>query len=163
LRAVVTESAEATEELGRRLALLLAPGDFVALVGDLGAGKTRFVRGVVRGAGVDPAIAVTSPTFTLLNIYSGRIPIYHFDLYRLSGDDDVAALGFDEYFAGNGAALVEWAERLDEELPVERLEIVFSYLDDDRRRLEFHPRGERFAVLVETLFRQLGDLGNLEI
>ena len=87
-------------------------GDFIALSGELGSGKTRFVRGVAEGLTVDPATQITSPTYSLLHIYTGRLPLYHFDLYRLAGDADVAELGFAEFFFGDGVSLVEWADRL---------------------------------------------------
>lgn len=149
--AVTTDSPAATGAWGERLGRLLAPGDFVALRGELGAGKTRFAQGVARGLGVDPAQPVTSPTFTLLNIYPGRIPLYHFDLYRLAGDDDVAELGFGDYFHGDGVCLVEWAERLVTELPATYLAITFTHAGDERRTLTFAPCGKRFAEILAEL------------
>jgi tRNA threonylcarbamoyladenosine biosynthesis protein TsaE len=138
-----------TEKIGALLGGLLLPGDFIALRGELGAGKTRFARGVATGLGVAADIPVTSPTYTLLNIYAGRIPLYHFDLYRLTGDEEVVELGFAEYFCGDGVSLVEWPERLREELPPERLEIVFTYLGETRRRVELHPTSDRFKKVVD--------------
>ena len=149
---VVTGSAAETASLGRRLGELLEEGDFIALVGDLGTGKTEFARGVAAGLGVDASQHITSPTFTLLNIYEGRLPLYHFDLYRLAGAEDSAELGFDEYFHGTGASLVEWAERLQGELPAERLTIFFSHGGAEIRRLVFEPRGVRYENLMERLF-----------
>ena len=149
---VTSLSPEETEALGARLGGLLAAGDFISLRGELGAGKTRFANGVARGLGIPASVPITSPTFTLMNIYAGRLPLYHFDLYRLSGDDDVVDLGFAEYFAGQGVSLVEWAERLVEELPPERLEITFSYEDELARALEFAPFGERFRGVIAALF-----------
>lgn len=155
---VSTRSPEETEALGERLGQLLSPGDFIALRGELGAGKTRFVNGVAHGLGIPPAIPITSPTYTLMNIYEGRLALYHFDLYRLAGDDDVIDLGFVEYFAGQGASLVEWAERLVHELPPERLDITFSHIDEQTRRIEFTPWGERFNALVDAMTEQQGTL-----
>lgn len=151
MRAFVSGSPEQTERLGAALAGLLQPGDFIALYGELGAGKTRFAQGVAYGLGVAREIPVTSPTYALLNIYAARIPLYHFDLYRLTSADEVLDAGFDEYFYGAGVSLVEWPERLDRLLPAERLEIVFSYLDDRDRRVEFRPCGERFVRLLAAL------------
>ncbi len=148
---VTTNAPEETERLGELLGSLAKPGDYVSLIGDLGAGKTCFARGVARGVGVDPGVPITSPTFTLLNIHQGRIPLYHFDLYRLAGDGDVDELGFGEYFSGDGLSLVEWAERLAAELPDERLEVLFSHLDDSIRRLEFRAVGARYDRLLEEL------------
>lgn len=146
---LLSDSPDSTEALACRLSQLLRPGDFISLHGELGAGKTKFAGGVARGLGVDPSHPVTSPTYTILNIYQGRIPLYHFDLYRLSGDDDVVDLGFSEYFYGNGICLVEWAERLQEELPKSRLAIWLRYIDDDRREIELTSTSPRFDRLLE--------------
>lgn len=149
---LISESPDATASLGAQLARFLVPGDFLALTGDLGAGKTRFAQGIAEGLGVDPAIPVTSPTFTLINIYQGRIPLYHFDLYRLAGDEEGVELGFDEYFHGSGVSMVEWAERLSGELPRERLEVHFSHAGEERRQIDFTPIGERYETLLAQLF-----------
>jgi tRNA threonylcarbamoyladenosine biosynthesis protein TsaE len=149
---IVTGNEDETRKLGEKLGALLQPGDFIALYGDLGSGKTRFAQGVALGAGVDPQIRVTSPTYTILNEYDGKIPVYHFDLYRLGGDADIAELGFDEYFSGNGICLVEWAERLALELPERYLGVHFHHGEGDRRRLEFEFRGEYYKDLLEKLF-----------
>ena len=148
---IISESPEATDQLGFCLAHLLLPGDFIALHGDLGAGKTRFAGGIARGLGVDQAVPVTSPTYTLLNIYQGRIPLYHFDLYRLRGDDDVVELGFTDYFAGGGVSLVEWPERLQAELPPARLEIFMKYIDENVRGIELVPVASRYEKLIAQL------------
>lgn len=148
---VISNSPEETERAGELLGSLARPGDFVSLIGDLGAGKTCFARGVARGVGVDPTTPVTSPTFTLLNIHQGRIPLYHFDLYRLTGDGDLQDLGFADYFDGDGLCLVEWAERLQAELPFERLEIVFRHEDESIRQLEFSAFGVRHLRILEEL------------
>ena len=149
---VITSSAAETASLGRRLGTLLGPGDFVALTGDLGTGKTEFSRGVAAGIGVKEATPITSPTFTLLNSYQGRLPFYHFDLYRLAGAGDILELGFEEYFYGDGACLVEWAERLQGEMPGDRLTVTFSHEGDDSRRLLFEPHGMRYEELLGQLF-----------
>lgn len=149
---VCTGSAAETSALGRRLGSLLRPGDFVALTGDLGTGKTEFARGVATGMGVDGEIPITSPTFTLLNIYQGRLPFYHFDLYRLAGSGEVMELGFEEYFYGGGACLVEWAERLQDEMPGDRLTILFHHGGEERRCLLFEPHGKRYEELMGDLF-----------
>jgi tRNA threonylcarbamoyladenosine biosynthesis protein TsaE len=157
LLTIVTGSVEETIALGERLGTDLVPGDFIELAGELGTGKTHFARGVAVGLGVDPAIPVTSPTYTLMNQYCGRFELYHFDLYRLAGDQDVTDLGFEEYFYGAGVCLVEWAERLRELLPEDRLTISLSYLDDDRRSISLEPHGARYeeiVVLLKKIFDQ---------
>jgi tRNA threonylcarbamoyladenosine biosynthesis protein TsaE len=153
---LVSNCVEDTVALGRELGKRLLPGDFIALIGDLGSGKTHFVQGVAEGDDMQADVCVTSPSYTLLNEYSGRVPLYHFDLYRLHGDGDIQELGFDEYFYGDGVCLVEWAERLDQELPKENLKIVFSQLDDTSRKLDFYCSGARYELLVRDLFSERG-------
>ena len=148
---VVTHSGEETMALGARLGRLLAPGDFIALVGELGAGKTQFAKGIASGLEVDPGTPVTSPTYTILNIYQGRIPLYHFDLYRLQGPEEVAELGFEEYFSGTGACIVEWAERLAEEAPAGLLTVTLCHADADTREVSFAASGTRAAELLSRL------------
>ena len=148
---IVSKDVEETIALGKRLGGLLKAGDFLALTGDLGAGKTQFAKGIALGLGVDSSIPITSPTYTLLNIYSGRVPFYHFDLYRLHGGQDLLELGFEEYFYGNGICLVEWAERLLDMLPEEHLSITLSHVGDNDRNLSFVPSGDRAAELIRLL------------
>jgi len=148
---VTSGSTTETVALGARLGSLMREGDFIALTGELGSGKTQFARGVAVGVGVDPAVPVTSPTYTLMNLYQGKFPLYHFDLYRLTGSREAGELGFEEYFYGSGVCLVEWAERLGEFLPEERLTVRFGYLDDNRRRISLEPSGERYEEIVRNL------------
>jgi tRNA threonylcarbamoyladenosine biosynthesis protein TsaE len=149
---VETRSGEETVALGARLGRLLAPGDFIALKGELGAGKTQFAKGIAVGLEVDPDTPVTSPTYTILNIYQGRIPLYHFDLYRLQGPEEVADLGFEEYFSGAGACVVEWSERLAEEAPLEFLPVTLCHVEADIRKVSFAASGVRAAELLGKLF-----------
>lgn len=152
MHSVVTRSSAETVEWGARLGRLLAPGDFIALVGELGAGKTQFAKGIAAGLDVDPDTPVTSPTYTILNIYQGRLPLYHFDLYRLHTPEDVADLGFEEYFFGSGACVVEWAERMGEETPDQILTVSLSHSGDQERTISFAAQGSRPAALLEALF-----------
>ncbi|WP_298272213.1 tRNA (adenosine(37)-N6)-threonylcarbamoyltransferase complex ATPase subunit type 1 TsaE [Geobacter sp.] len=149
---MLSHSVDETVRLGERLGRVLTAGAFVALYGELGSGKTHFARGVAAGVGVEATVPVTSPTFTLLNEYVGRIPLYHFDLYRLAGGDDAVELGFDEYFHGEGVCLVEWPERLGNELPSERLDVTLQHVDEFTRRLDFVPRGPNYEALLKKCF-----------
>jgi len=149
---VETKSGAETVELGARLGRVLAPGDFIALVGELGAGKTQFAKGIALGLEVDPGTPVTSPTYTILNIYQGRLPLYHFDLYRLHGPEEVEDLGFEEYFSGDGACVVEWAERLGEDMPEQVLTVSLSHAGAEERRVCFDAAGPRARTVLRALF-----------
>lgn len=150
---IISESPEETVRIGRALGKLLEPGDVVALIGPLGAGKTCLTRGVAEGMGADPE-TVTSPTFVLINEYEGGIPLYHFDAYRLSGAGDMYALGSDEYFSGGGACLVEWADRVEECLPEEHLRVLIEITGQSSRAIRLKARGERCCRLLEKLKHQ---------
>src|SRR5215203_2240606 len=121
-----------TEAFGRRLGAVLFPGAVVALVGPLGAGKTHLTRAVAEGLGVKNAAAVNSPTFVLIQEYPARLPIYHFDAYRLATAREFQDLGADEYFRGDGVCLVEWADRVSQAMPAERLEIHIRHAGETR-------------------------------
>jgi len=108
---VVSDSERETEALGARLAGVLRAGDVVALRGGLGMGKTAFIRGIARGFGIPDR--VTSPTFTIVNEYEGRLPLFHFDLYRLSGADELFSIGWEDYLGRGGVCAVEWSEQAD--------------------------------------------------
>ena len=116
---VKTLSPAETQQLGVQLGRLLDGPLVILLSGDLGAGKTCFTQGVARGLGVPEAEPVTSPTYTLMNQYGGRLPLYHFDLYRLNHQDDLVDIDFDDYLQGDGIVVVEWADRFPE-LNIER-------------------------------------------
>jgi tRNA threonylcarbamoyladenosine biosynthesis protein TsaE len=150
----MTRCARATFNLGVKLGELLRPGDMVALVGDLGAGKTQFIRGACQGAGV-PAGAVSSPSFAIVATYQGRVPVHHADLYRIADEDELYATGFFDLVGGEGALLVEWADRVPRALPNERLEIQLFHLDADpsRREIQIAGSGERHAELARALTR----------
>jgi tRNA threonylcarbamoyladenosine biosynthesis protein TsaE len=145
----------ATEALGRRLGALLFPGAVVALVGQLGAGKTHFARAVAEGLGVKNPAAVNSPTFTLIHEYPARLPIYHFDAYRLAGAREFADLGVEEYFHGDGVCLVEWADRVAVTLPPEHLWVTIDVIDESRRRFEVRAVGDRYEALLSQLVQNV--------
>jgi tRNA threonylcarbamoyladenosine biosynthesis protein TsaE len=123
---VVSRSPQETRRIGALLGPLLRPGDVVLLEGPLGAGKTVFAQGIAAGLGVDDPL--TSPTFTLIHEHVGRLPLYHIDLYRLSGAPEAGAIGLEEYLGGDGAAVVEWPDRATTLLPAERLVVGLTPL-----------------------------------
>jgi len=143
----------ATTALGRHLARLLFPGAVVGLVGPLGAGKTHLVRAVAEGLGVTNNRTVSSPTFVLIQEYQARLPIYHFDAYRLHAPAEFFDLGAHEYFEGTGVCLVEWADRVAECLPSEHLRITLAVTGESSRRAVVEGRGERYAAVVRELQR----------
>jgi tRNA threonylcarbamoyladenosine biosynthesis protein TsaE len=140
-----------TEAFGRRLGELLFPGAVVALIGQLGAGKTHLVRAIAEGLGVRNPTAVNSPTFVLIQEYPARLPIYHFDAYRLTGPREFAELGVEEYFQGDGVCLVEWADRVEPVLPAERLDVRISILGPSSRRFDLTATGGRYEDLLAAL------------
>jgi tRNA threonylcarbamoyladenosine biosynthesis protein TsaE len=147
---LTSASEEDTVELGRRLGECLEPGHVVGLVGDLGAGKTCLARGVAAGLGVPAGVYVSSPTFTLVNEYPGRMPLYHIDLYRLSDPGELAEIGVEEYYRGEGACLVEWFDRFPGETPPEHLEVRLLVTGELTRRIEMTARGEGHARLARS-------------
>jgi len=141
---LIFKSLAATRRLGRKLGKAIEPGDFVALTGELGAGKTVLVKAIAEGADVpEPA---TSPTFALVNVYQGRIPLQHLDLYRLTGPAELFALGFDDLLAEPAATVCEWADKAAGALPKDRLEIALEHAGTHARKARLTatgPRGER--------------------
>lgn len=140
-----------TESLGRRLGAMLFPGAVVALDGQLGAGKTHFTRAVAEGLRITNPAAVCSPTYTLVHEYPGPMPVYHFDAYRLRDAREFLELGADEYLAGDGVCVIEWAERVAIALPVERLDVRIERLDENRRRFTLGGCGEQYEQLLRIL------------
>jgi len=148
---IVTESAEATRALGRKLGLALEAGSCVALVGPLGAGKTQFVKGIAAGAGVPDRQTVNSPTFVLVNEYDGRLHLYHLDTYRLGDSAELERLGFGEMLYAGGAVIVEWADRVAEALPEDHLRVSFEHAGESRRRVVVTAGGERSRGLLAEM------------
>lgn len=146
---IQTHAQGDTIKLGEKLSLLLRPGSVVTLTGQLGSGKTTFVKGLAAGLGVTDMI--TSPTFTIVKEYNGELPLYHMDVYRLEHSEE--DIGFTEYFEGNGISVVEWAEFIKEYLPGERLDIEIKYIDEHSRMIIFNPRGSHYERVVESLLR----------
>jgi tRNA threonylcarbamoyladenosine biosynthesis protein TsaE len=132
-RVVETLSAAATQALAAALAAVARPGDVISLVGDLGAGKTQFAKGF--GAGLGVTETIVSPSFVLMAEYRGRLPLFHIDLYRLSGAAEALAGGLLDERQGEGVTLIEWAERLADAMPAGRLDVLIDGTGDDPRRI----------------------------
>jgi len=145
---LVTRSAEETRELGRHLGGCLLAGGFVALTGDLGSGKTVLVQGIAEGLGCTGD--VSSPSFVIVNQYRGRVPIYHVDLYRVTDPRSLEDLGYREFFYGDGVALVEWADRVPDLLPADRLDVSLELVAADERRITIAARGALHAAALRA-------------
>jgi tRNA threonylcarbamoyladenosine biosynthesis protein TsaE len=146
-----SESPAQTMYWGKLLGMLLAGGDVVALVGELGAGKTTLTQGIADGLGVGKDCYVTSPTFTIINEYKGRVPVYHLDFYRIESSAEFDNLGLEEYFSGEGVAIVEWAEKIESFLPKEYLMIIFEYVDYSVRKVGMSGIGKRYIDMVNKI------------
>ena len=124
-----TESPEETQALGEKIGKTFRQGDVIALIGDLGTGKTCLTQGIARGVGIASDEVVNSPSYILINEYNGKIPIYHIDLYRLEDSAEIAELGLSEYVEGNGICIIEWAERMADALPDSCIKIYITLTD----------------------------------
>ncbi len=144
-----TTSPRQTFNLGYALGKKLIPGAVICLIGPLGSGKTLFVQGIVSGLKVKPK--AVSPSFKLINQYTGHIPVYHFDLYRLKGIRDLENLGYEEYFYGQGVTVIEWAEKIKSYWPKEHLEVYFYYFNDNKRKIKLVPYGKDYQKLLSFL------------
>jgi tRNA threonylcarbamoyladenosine biosynthesis protein TsaE len=152
---VYTAADEAgTDHLGAQLVDVLPQRAVIALHGTLGAGKTRLVRAVAAASGVDPQ-TVVSPTFVLMQPYQGRQAIYHFDAYRLRDDDEFLQLGPEEYFDSDGLVLIEWAEKVSDCLPTERLDVQIDVIGETQRRFRIIATGDALRSSVEALRSRL--------
>jgi tRNA threonylcarbamoyladenosine biosynthesis protein TsaE len=157
---LLSTSESQTVELGRLLGRNLRPSMVIALVGELGAGKTSFIHGVAMGLDVPSDEGVSSPSFSLIHEYMGRLPLYHMDFFRLEPADFGPEMGLEEYLEGDGVCVIEWADRNPGLLAREHLEVMISILDKDSRRIEMFPRGETYNELIKELERGIRSGGN---
>ena len=149
-----TNNHEETVKAGICLGQVLKTGCVIGLIGDLGAGKTCFAKGIANGLNDVPEREVTSPTFTILQVYDGNVPLYHFDAYRLEGTNDLMDIGFDDYVEGAGVSVIEWADNIIDALPEERMLIDIQLRDDSNRCFRCTAEGAKHdGVLGEFKMR----------
>lgn len=148
---IITNSPQETIELGRQLGQHLKAGDILGLVGELGSGKTTLVKGIALGLGVGEKEAVASPSFVLIKEYTGRIPLFHLDLFRLDRIRDIEHLGIEEYLFDEGVCVIEWAEKLKMLLP-DYLQIDLVIKSENKREFRFFARGRRYRALFGSGF-----------
>jgi len=146
---ISSRSPEQTQRLGKRLGELAETGDVFLLTGELGSGKTCLTQGIAWGLGVNEY--AFSPSFVLIREYSGRLPLYHIDFYRLDHIEEIAELGLDEYLYGKGICVVEWAEKGMALMPKERLLINLNYVAETERSINLEPKGGRYTKLLSSL------------
>jgi len=140
-----------TIRLGKKIGSRLRAGDVVALKGELGAGKTQFIKGLASGAGVGKSTYVSSPSFTLINEYPGKVPFYHIDLFRLDIQREAEGLGLEDYFHGEGITAIEWADRIPLLLPKELLSIHIVYAGKNSRSIKVAGKGKRYEDLINEV------------
>jgi tRNA threonylcarbamoyladenosine biosynthesis protein TsaE len=148
---LISDSREQTLETGRIIGSVLERGDIVALIGELGSGKTCLTQGLAQGLGVAENVPVVSPTFTLINEYPGTLPLVHLDVYRLSGPRDLEDMGYEEYVYGGGVVVIEWAEKVRDVLPDRTLFVTMRYVDENTRELVLEGPEEKMKKLEERL------------
>lgn len=154
------DNIKETEKIGYMLGKLLTGGEIICMIGDLGAGKTTMTQSIAKGLDVEDY--VTSPTFTIINEYSGRCPLYHFDVYRINDVDEMYDLGYEEYFYSNGVSIIEWANIIEEILPTERLNIEISKKDNNEgREIAINGRGNKYLNVIEKMEEELKKNENL--
>ncbi len=148
---LLTRSPRQTKVWGNRVGKLLEGGEIIGLMGELGSGKTCFVRGLAEGLGVGREAWIRSPTFTLINEYHGRLPVYHIDLYRVENRHEMASLGLRDYLYSDGVSVIEWFDHLPADEVEEYLELRISYDQGSNRELKFTPHGERYERILDSL------------
>ena len=146
-----SKSTSQTIRIGKSIGSRLRAGDVVALVGELGAGKTQFIKGLAAGAGVGKPTYVSSPSFTLINEYPGKVPFYHIDLFRLESQKEAEGLGLEDYLHGGGITAIEWADKIPSLLPGEMLSIHMVYTGKNTRSIEMTGKGNRYEEFVNEV------------
>ena len=148
---ITTHTSDETQKLGKTIGKWIEHPLVIGLSGDLGSGKTAFVQGLAEGLEVPDEYYITSPTFTLINQYPGRFPLFHIDLYRLDGISDLEDIGLDELLYDQAVIAIEWAEKMSPDLPAEHLAMTFKITDDDYRRISLIAYGHNLDNLIKAL------------
>ena len=148
---ITTHSVGDTQKLGQTLGAAIQRQVIIALTGDLGSGKTAFVQGLARGLDVSRKYYITSPTFTLINEYPGRHPLFHVDLYRIEHLAELEEIGLDEILQKDAVIAIEWAERLSDDMLFDRLELRFRIVNENRRQIDIFAYGQRCGNLLKAL------------
>jgi tRNA threonylcarbamoyladenosine biosynthesis protein TsaE len=146
---IQSKSASETVRLGRNIGSHLLPGDVIALVGELGAGKTQLIKGLAAGVGIRNPTYISSPSFTLINEYPGGVTFYHIDLFRLGKENEAEELGLEDYIQSKGITAIEWADKIPSLLPKELLLIRIAYTGRNTRSLEILGKGKRYLNLLD--------------
>ncbi|UCE97695.1 MAG: tRNA (adenosine(37)-N6)-threonylcarbamoyltransferase complex ATPase subunit type 1 TsaE [Dehalococcoidia bacterium] len=146
---IISNNPPQTQQLGKNIGRLTLPGDILLLVGNLGAGKTCLTQGIAYGLDIDEYIS--SPSFVLIREFSGRLPLYHIDLYRLDLPEEIATLGLDDYLYGSGVCVIEWAEKGLNLMPSDFMLIRINYLDDIKRSFELEAKGTHYNKMLKEL------------
>jgi tRNA threonylcarbamoyladenosine biosynthesis protein TsaE len=148
---IITQSDRETIELGQKLGALLEDGDMVALVGELGSGKTWFTKGIALGLGISRNQVITSPSFALVNEYEGKVPFFHMDVYRLGSLSEFLSAGLEEFLHQSGIVAMEWADRWPEILPRKRIKVKFVILDGSRREITLSGHHARARKIINSI------------
>jgi len=148
---ITTHSVDETRELGKKVGTLINHPIIIALIGDLGCGKSAFVQGLAQGLGVPADYYITSPTFTLINEYPGRLPLFHVDLYRLESINDFEDIGLDELLHDQAVIAVEWADKLPDAVFDAYLSMTFEIIADNSREISIKASGQNEMVLIKAL------------
>lgn len=151
----LTNSDNETIALGERVGIQLTEGDIIALVGDLGSGKTWLAKGLALGLGVSPNIVITSPSFSLVNEYEGRYPFYHMDLYRLEGFADIQSAGIDHYLNERGVVAIEWADRWPEIIPIQRIWVKLVIMNENQRQIILSGKHPHAKGIIESIEKEI--------
>ena len=148
---MISQSPHETMQIGALIGAILEPGDIVALIGELGAGKTCLTQGLARGLDVPDGFQITSPTFTLINEYPGRVRLVHLDTYRLNGVQDLVEMGYEDYFFDENVVVIEWAEKIKEVLPDSTVYIKMAYIEENCRSIDISGNRDKCEKLINAL------------